>query len=155
MKIALGLFFEPEVIDIEKRYKKPLHLLPENKWQNVLARKLPKSEYPEQLRLEIIAAIRPISFEVFKFWMDHRVLLPNPFYVYCKLDGTVDRMRTAKFLICSESLYLETRFVVACQYLPSEDTDEFWQELPPSFQTYIFQKYKSERLFATPHEKNV
>ncbi|GFT14605.1 uncharacterized protein NPIL_676451 [Nephila pilipes] len=155
MRIALALYLEPEVFDVELRYDTPLHLLPENKWQHLFARKLPPSEYPEKLRLEIIAAIRPISFEIIQFWVDHRVFLPDTLYVYFKLDGTVNRMRTAKFLICSESLDPETRFVLACQYLPSEDTDEFWQELPPSFQTYIFQKYKSERLFATPHEKNV
>ncbi|GFS78382.1 uncharacterized protein NPIL_132911 [Nephila pilipes] len=155
IRIALSLYLEPEVFDVERRYNKPLHLLPEKKWQHLFARKLPPSEYPEQLRLEIIAAIRPISFEVHQFWVDHRVLLPDSFYFYCKLYGTVDRMRTAKFLICSEPLDLEIRFVLACQYLSSEDTDLFWQELPPSFQTYIFQKYTSERLFATPHEKNV
>ncbi|GFS50113.1 uncharacterized protein NPIL_281461 [Nephila pilipes] len=155
MKIALGLYFDPELIDIQKRNKKPLHQLPENKWHDVFARKLPPSEYPEKLRLEIFAAMRPISFEIIHFWMDHRVFLPDKLYVYYKLDGTVDRMRTAKFLIYSDSLDLEARFVLACQYLSSEDTGEFWQELPTSFQTYIFQKYKSERLVATPHEKNV
>ncbi|GFS33055.1 uncharacterized protein NPIL_244451 [Nephila pilipes] len=155
IRIALSLYSEPEVLDLQLRYDKPLHLLPENKWQHLFARKLPPSEYPEQLRLEIIAAIRPISFEVFQFWMDHGELVPDTLNVYFKPDGTVDRMSTAEFLISCETLDLETRFVLACQYLPSEDTDLFWQELPPSFQTYIFQKYTSERLFTTPHEKNV
>ncbi|GFU32300.1 uncharacterized protein NPIL_424261 [Nephila pilipes] len=155
MKIALTLYIDPQVVNVESRYKKPLHLLPESKWQHLFARKLPPSEYPEKLRLEIIAAIRPISFEYGQWLEDHKAFLPNALYIKYKLDGTIDRKKTAKLLIFSESLGLEARFVLACQYLPLEGTHLFWQELPASFQTYIFQKYKSERLFATPHEKNV
>ncbi|GFU07816.1 uncharacterized protein NPIL_378311 [Nephila pilipes] len=158
-KIAVVVYTDREIRNLEKELQKPLHLLPGQSWESIIKEKLPAFVFPLVLQNEIVALMRAISFEV-QQWMDdhHGILFTDDenFIRFCwNSNGTIDRLGTADFLIKSEHLSFEKRFSLACQYWPGTCILAFWRAMPRCAQTCILQKYADECSIDTIHKANV
>ncbi|GFT70290.1 hypothetical protein NPIL_390741 [Nephila pilipes] len=121
-KIAVVVYTDREIRNLEKELQKPLHLLPGQSWESIIKEKLPALVFPLVLQNEIVALMRAISFEV-QQWMDdhHGILFTDDenFIRFCwNSNGTIDRLGTADFLIKSEHLSFEKRFSLAWNMYP-------------------------------------
>ncbi|GFQ97947.1 uncharacterized protein TNCT_710341 [Trichonephila clavata] len=84
----------------------------------MVAKKLPPLSCPTALRQEITAAMRPISFEVWHWILDHLKYIKwegkrSKIPLSWKSDGTINRINTADNIIQSPDLEIETRFTLA------------------------------------------
>ncbi|GFU94608.1 hypothetical protein TNCV_2984021 [Trichonephila clavipes] len=114
-------------------------------WSEVIRKEMSAFCIPFTLQDDIIALIKHMLREIYKWIMDHAGFfiedIEESFKFYFNADGTVDRVKTADFVINSEELDEETRFVLACQYWSSWDVLALFKNLQESEREQILQKY--------------
>ncbi|GFQ97942.1 uncharacterized protein TNCT_710321 [Trichonephila clavata] len=155
-ELATFLFNSREFEYLQEKYKSPIYLLPEEKWEHLIKEKLPPSSCPTALRQEITAAIRPISFEVGNWILDHlktekgqSKIIKIP--LLWKSDGTINRVKTADMIIQSQNFSVELRFRMACKYWCWHEIIKFLEGLSPNENLIIYRKYAKYSLVTCKH----
>ncbi|GFT81806.1 uncharacterized protein TNCV_4336541 [Trichonephila clavipes] len=131
IKIATVVFSDPAISSFENLWGSS-----EERWGKYVREKLPKDILPE-LQENIVAMMRPMSYEVENWMKEHENILDDDveeFSFYWKGDGTIDRMKTINTLIDSKHLPIGFRFVLACNYLLDEDVLRVWNDMPTGIQ---------------------
>ncbi|GFX44447.1 uncharacterized protein TNCV_1394681 [Trichonephila clavipes] len=113
---------------------------------------------PFTLKEDILAMVKPILIEVYYWRRDHKGIFTEEqedTFKFCfKVDGKVDRVKTADLLIHSEELDVQRRFVLACQYWSSWEVLAFFKKLHESSREQILHKYSTANEDLNLYEKN-
>ncbi|GFY57920.1 uncharacterized protein TNIN_69931 [Trichonephila inaurata madagascariensis] len=152
VKVATSLYEAPEFLDVQKKYNSHLYDLPVRKWEHLVKEKLPPSSCSTAVLNKIIAVLRPISYEAWNWVMDHRTILSwedrkkfdIPFS--WKLDGTIDRIKTADRIIQSQDFMTEIRLTMACQYWHWYEIEDIWISLSANEQCIFLEEYMKESM---------
>ncbi|GFR28712.1 uncharacterized protein TNCT_480321 [Trichonephila clavata] len=131
VKIATVVFSDPVIRGFENLWGSS-----EEHWGKYVREKFPK-DFPTELQENIVALMRPMSYEVENWMKEHENILDDDveeFSFYWKGDGTIDRMKTINTLIESKHLPIGFRFVLACNYLLDEDVFCVWNDMPTGIQ---------------------
>ncbi|GBN52140.1 hypothetical protein AVEN_1227-1, partial [Araneus ventricosus] len=90
---------------------------------------------PNLLNVKLSKCIRPIHEETCQWIRDHKSLLKLSFakcYLTCKsllcwkVNGTINRMKTAKKLVQDTNIDVKTRFAIACTYFLEGEVLSLW-----------------------------
>ncbi|GFQ69264.1 uncharacterized protein TNCT_198651 [Trichonephila clavata] len=152
VKLAAGFFKDCDI-------RRNIFCSKDEIWNEVIKERISAFGIPLKLQEDIIALLKPIELEII-YWMEDHIgiftdaqefLLDFSF----NPDGTVNRVKTADFLIHSKWLDVQTRFVLACQYWSSWDVRTFFRKLRKCDSKKIRKKYSTANENLNEHEKSV
>ncbi|GFR25154.1 uncharacterized protein TNCT_289521 [Trichonephila clavata] len=140
----------------EYELKRLMYCCDEDSREQVIREKLP---IPVTNQNEVVALMKPVEFEIFNWFTDHRGIFTVEqewALQFCwDLDGTINRTKTADSIIHSDCLDEKTRLVLACQYLPCRNAISFFNDLHLSTRMLFLEEYLMENGNRNIHEKNV
>ncbi|GFS88766.1 uncharacterized protein NPIL_285801 [Nephila pilipes] len=115
-------------------------LSPDEEWKVIMKKKMPNDVYPLPLQEKFMNLMKPIHYE-FEMWKEqHGKFIGKNFdqriinKIHWKSDGTIDRLKTASFLIQSDVLPMKHRFRLACNYWQEESVLSIWEQMSAGFQ---------------------
>ncbi|GFY53538.1 hypothetical protein TNIN_135151 [Trichonephila inaurata madagascariensis] len=127
-------------------------------WSEVIKKVISSLCIPFTLKKDIFAMVKHILTKVHNWMVDHNRIFTKKqedSIKFCfKVDGEVDRVKTADLLIHSEELDVQRRFVLACQYWTSWDVLAFFKNLQESAREQILHKYSTANEDLNLYEKN-
>ncbi|GFT26108.1 uncharacterized protein NPIL_570701 [Nephila pilipes] len=134
-KIAIHIYNENEFNDFFRWSLGFLGLISAEEWEPILKRKLTSLELPLILQKKVIRLIKPISYEIDAFKLDHSDIieyssLETPIEYVWKGNGKIDRLKTAASYIQCEKYDLSKRFRMACAYWFKEEAKQLWKKMP-------------------------
>ncbi|GFQ95944.1 uncharacterized protein TNCT_710581 [Trichonephila clavata] len=131
----------------------------EEVWKKALREKISSLNIPLIFHEEIIAFIKPIKLDVDYWRRDHNGIFTakqESCVKFCfKVNGMVDRIKTADALIHSEWLDVQSRFVLACQYWSGWDVLTFFKNLYKAERNRMLHKFSKKNKKLSEHEKKI
>ncbi|KAF8786336.1 hypothetical protein HNY73_008063 [Argiope bruennichi] len=164
VKVAVAVYNVSKITDLEGDSRLPLSLIQNEKLEATFKDYVIKTRLPERLQKKVISLIRTINVETEKWkWRHFKILDWNvdvrKFLVW-KLEGTIDRYRTAVRLIKNDILSISKKFLLACCYCLSEYAESLWVSMSelqrkqvldedepyPSVVKYYIDKFQGENI---------
>ncbi|GFX44425.1 uncharacterized protein TNCV_1394461 [Trichonephila clavipes] len=128
-------------------------------WNEIMRLEISTYNIPLTLQEEIIVLMKPLALEIHNWMVDHNGIFTEKqerILEFCfNPDGTVNRVKTADFLIHSKRLDVQRRFVLACQYWSSWDVLGFFKNLPQHEREQILHKNSTANENLKKYKENV
>ncbi|GFS94518.1 uncharacterized protein NPIL_324251 [Nephila pilipes] len=146
VSIAIKLYNDYEIQHSLKGTE--LCLSPEEEWKTIMIENLPNHVYSRPLQRKILSFVKPIHYEVEMWKEQHETFVGNNFdpritnTFQWRLDGTIDRLKTANSLIQSDILQMRQRFRLACNYWQKKSVLKIWEQMPTVQRKYFQRKYE-------------
>ncbi|GFT70602.1 hypothetical protein NPIL_200561 [Nephila pilipes] len=123
--------------DEELRYDRFIEIITEKLRKN-------SDVIPLTIQPTIAKTAYSIYFEKENWWIIHGCIkrdinLERKFQ--WKLDGTIDRIETAKALVKNKDINVIIRFVLACNYCLKTKIKTIWKHMNPEQKFYVFRDY--------------
>ncbi|GFT07733.1 uncharacterized protein NPIL_315921 [Nephila pilipes] len=141
LPFAITLYNDSEMQQFFKNTK--FWLSPNEEWKVIMKKKISNSVYSEPLQEKIMSLMKPMNYEVEMWKKQHKSFygkeveqrITSKFH--WKMDGTIDRLKTASFLIQSDVLQMRHRFRLACNYWPKERVISIWEQMSAGLQDFF------------------
>ncbi|GFT87673.1 uncharacterized protein NPIL_674271, partial [Nephila pilipes] len=120
---------------LEDESKTWLCLMPIEKWEESMYRRISKVLNIPSNRKQILKLVKPLSLEISSWNHDHYAIMENKSNFqesFCWTEqGTINRLQTAKNIL-KTNLDLRRKFVLACMYFLEKDIKALWLHMTPS-----------------------
>ncbi|GFW84433.1 uncharacterized protein TNCV_3089501 [Trichonephila clavipes] len=109
------------------------HSLLNKKWEILVSQKLTTLFLPNDLKKEVMALVRLLIIESYKWLQDHKTTIESPTklqnHFHWTEDNKIDRHKTAKAIIADKNIDIRYRFMLASHYCFQEDVFSIWEIL--------------------------
>ncbi|GFR25151.1 uncharacterized protein TNCT_289511 [Trichonephila clavata] len=117
------------------------HSLPNKQWEILVDQKLSALSLPNMFKKEVMALVRLIVIEYFKWLQDHKPIIMSTTnledHFHWTQDNKIDRQKSAKAIIADVSIDIRDRFMLASHYCFQEYVLSIWEILDDARQSFF------------------
>ncbi|GFS54309.1 uncharacterized protein TNCV_4808291 [Trichonephila clavipes] len=134
-----GILSKQSISNLSQEYKHRFtgdgkhHSLPNKQWEILVDQKLSTLLLPNIFKKEVMALVRLVLIESYKWLQDHKTVNESPNklqnHFHWTQDNKIDRHKTAKAIIADDNIDIRYRFMLATHYCFQEDVFSIWKIL--------------------------
>ncbi|GFX55651.1 uncharacterized protein TNCV_269391 [Trichonephila clavipes] len=153
VKIALAVYFSPEVREFEKKLNCPAFCDScVELWELFLRERVSRCPLSLLLQRNVITFIKILSSELSLWRKNHsEMLIFDPYSVNPVWNsfGIIDTLRTAVELVHCKGLHFEQRFTLACYYWLTKDMLQIWEKASSQEKEILIQNVDTSKISTT------
>ncbi|GFX55620.1 uncharacterized protein TNCV_269081 [Trichonephila clavipes] len=134
VKVATAIYMGREIQEFEKNPQiRSFFNTHGEKWEPFVSLKVSQCALPVELQEKIVALMRPLSFELNTWFLDHIQFFQNQrydIYIVWNSYGMIDRLKTIERCIFTNCVPIDYRIHLACQYKIWTGIMELFEEAP-------------------------